>query len=325
MIAKTRLRNHAPIAASGTNKMTDSYAFLEGKLVPLEEAKISVMTHAFLYGTAIFEGIRGYYNSQKDELYVFRLIEHYVRFKNNCRILKIELSQSPEELGEVTLEVLRKSGFREDVYIRPVAYKSAKRIGLKLDEEDDLTIFAVPMGSYLSREHALSMMISSWRRIEDNAIPARSKINGSYVNLSLAAGEARENGFDEAILLNENGSVSEAAGMNIFIVRHGKLITPPVSDNVLEGITRDTVFELARDLKLPVEERSIDRSELYIADEVFLCGTGAEVSGIGSIDRRKIADGEMGPITRKIQELYFQAVKGQNTRYKKWLTTVWNA
>jgi branched-chain amino acid aminotransferase len=305
-------------------KMSDSYAFLEGKLVPLEQAKISVMTHAFLYGTGIFEGIRGYYNTQKEQLYVFRIIEHYTRFRNNCRVLKIELSQSPEELSEVTLEVLRKSEFREDIYIRPVAYKSAKRIGLKLDDQDGLTIFAVPMGSYLSRDHALSMMVSSWRRIEDNAIPARSKINGSYVNLSLAAGEARENGFDEAILLNENGSVSEAAGMNIFIVRQGKLITPPVSDNVLEGITRDTVFEIARDLKFPVEERSVDRSELYVADEVFLCGTGAEISGIGSIDRRKIANGEMGSITRKIQELYFQAVRGQNARYKKWLTPVWN-
>lgn len=304
--------------------MSESYAFLEGKLVPLEDAKISVMTHAFLYGTGIFEGIRAYYNQQKQDLFVFRMLEHYSRFKNNCRILKIELKQTPQELGDITLEVLRRSEFREDVYIRPVAYKSAKRIGLRLDEHDDLTIFAVPMGSYLSRERALSMMISSWRRIEDNAIPARSKINGSYVNLSLAAGEARENGFDEAILLNENGSVSEAAGMNIFIIRAGKLITPPVSDNVLEGITRDTVFELAHELKLPVEERSIDRSELYIADEVFLCGTGAEISGIGTIDRRKIGCGEMGAITRKIQEIYFQAVKGQNARYKKWLTPVWN-
>jgi branched-chain amino acid aminotransferase len=305
-------------------KMPNRYAFLEGKLMPLEDAKISVMTHAFLYGTSIFEGIRAYFNTQKQELYGFRLVDHYVRFQRNCRILNIHLKQIPEELAELTVEILRKCEYREDVYIRPVAYKSAKRIGLKIDDENDLTIFALPMGSYLNREQALNMVVSSWRRIEDNAIPARGKVSGSYVNLSLAAAEARDGGFDEAILLNEDGSVSEAAGMNICIVRNGKVITPPVSDNVLEGITRDSVFEIARDQKIAVEERSVDRSELYIADEVFICGTGAEISGVGSIDRRKIADGQVGPVTRKIQETYFATVRGKNERYKKWLTPVWN-
>jgi branched-chain amino acid aminotransferase len=185
-------------------------------------------------------------------------------------------------------------------------------------------IFAVPMGSYLSRDHALHLMVSSWRRIEDNAIPARAKVNGSYVNLSLAAAEARENGYDEAILLNENGTVSEAAGMNLFIVRKGKLITPPLGDNILEGITRDTVFEIAADLNITSEERSIDRSELYVSDEVFLCGTGAEISGVGSIDRRKIANGEAGPVTRQIQDMYFRAMRGEEPHYRKWLTPVWN-
>ena len=304
--------------------MANPVAYLEGKFVPLEDAKISVMTHAFLYGTAIFEGIRAYYNQKQQELFIVRLLEHYHRLHRNCRLLLMELEQTPQQLADLTLEVVRKSSYREDIYIRPVAYKSAKRIGLKLDEQHDVTIFAVPMGSYLSREHPLHLMISSWRRIEDNAIPARTKINGSYVNLSLAAAEARENGFDEAILLNENGTVSEAAGMNLFIVRRGKLITPSLSDNILEGITRDTVFEIAQELKVPFEERSIDRSELYVADEVFLCGTGAEISGIGSIDRRKIASGETGPITRMIQETYFQAVRGECPQHMKWLTPVWN-
>ncbi len=301
-----------------------SYAFLEGRLVPLEDAKISILTHAFLYGTGVFEGIRGYYNTEKSELYIFRLREHFARFKVNCRFLKIELAQSIEELCSITVDLVRKSRFREDIYIRPLGYKSAKRIGLRLDDQNDVLIFSVPMGSYLNRDHALNLMTSSWRRIEDNAIPARNKISGSYVNLSLAAAEARDNGFDEAILLNENGSVSEAAGMNLFIVRNNKLITPPVTDNVLEGITRDTVFELAGDLKLRCEERTIDRSEMYVADEIFLCGTGGEICGAGFADRRKIGSGELGPITRQIQEIYFQIVRGMNSRYKKWLTPVWN-
>lgn len=304
--------------------MSKSFAFLNNKFVPLEDAKISVMTHAFLYGTAVFEGIRAYYNEDKKDLYVFRPVEHFRRFLNSCRVIKIELDQNVEQLLSITQELLRKCEFKEDVYIRPVAYKSAERIGLKLDDQDGLTMFAVPMGSYLSRDRALNMMVSSWRRVEDNAIPARAKINGSYVNLALAAGEARENGFDEAILLNENGSVSEAAGMNLFLVRNGELITAAVSDNVLEGITRETIFQIARDSKLPYQERTIDRSELYAAEEVFVCGTGAEISPVGTIDRRKIGDGLMGPITAKIQKIYFDAVRGKHDSYRNWVVPVWN-
>ena len=301
-----------------------TFAFFEGRLIPLEEARVSVLTHCFLYGTGVFEGIRGYYNSDRQELYVFRMREHYQRFMSNCRFLKIELKQSIEELCELTLEIIRKGELREDIYVRPLAYKSARRIGLRMGDESDLTIFAVPMGAYLSRERPLSLAISSWRRVEDNAIPARAKISGSYVNLALAAAEAQEDGFDEAILLNEDGSVSEAAGMNIFLVRSGTLITPLVTDNVLEGITRDTVFEIATDLKIPYQERTIDRSELVVADEAFLCGTGAEIAAVGSIDRHKVGGGQIGPITSRIQETYFQTVRGQYSRNKKWLTPVWN-
>lgn len=301
-----------------------SYAYLEGNWVALEDAKISIMTHAFLYGTAIFEGIRGYYNQDKQDLYVFRTAEHYDRFLNNCKVLKIELPYTTSQLVDLTVEMIRKSEYRQDVYIRPIAYKSALRIGLKLDDENDFLLFAVPMGSYLSRDHALNLMVSSWRRIEDNAIPPRAKINGSYVNLSLAAQEAREHGFDEAILLNENGSISEAAGMNIFLIRQGALITPPVSDNVLEGITRNTVFQIAKDMKIEFVVRSIDRSELYAAEEAFLCGTGAEVAGIGTVDGRKVGNGEIGDITRRIRDTYFSAVRGELSQYSKWLTPIWN-
>ncbi len=299
-----------------------SVAFVEGQFVPLEDAKISIMTHAFLYGTAVFEGIRAYYNKDQDELFIFRAHDHFRRFKNSCRLLKIELPLNETQLVDLTVDLLQQNEFHEDVYIRPVGYKSSRRIGLKLDDQNDFLLFSVPMGSYLSREHPLRLMVSSWRRIEDNAIPARSKINGSYVNLALAANEARENGFDEAILLNEDGSVSEAAGMNLFIVRDGTLITAPVTDNVLEGITRDTIFQIATNLKVPHIERTIDRSELYIADELFLCGTGAEVSAAGFVDNRPVGTGEVGPITSQIQKSYFQIVRGEGATHPDWLTPV---
>lgn len=299
------------------------FAFFEGKFVPLEDARLSIMTHAFLYGTAVFEGIRAYYNTSLKELFIFRPHEHYQRFLNSCKLLKIQLSMNENELVNLTADLLRRNESHEDVYIRPVGYKSARRIGLRLDDENDFLIFSVPMGAYLSRENALKLTISSWRRIEDNAIPARCKVNGSYVNLALAAAEARDNGFDEAILLNEDGSVSEAAGMNLFIVRGGTLITPPVTDNALEGITRSTIFEIARRAGISCLERTIDRSELYVADELFICGTGAEVAVGGSVDNRQVGNGKIGPITAQIQKGYFSIVRGEDSGMKDWLTSVW--
>jgi branched-chain amino acid aminotransferase len=301
------------------------HAFFEGKFVPLEDARLSIMTHAFLYGTAVFEGIRAYYNTDLKELFIFRPREHYERFLNSCKLLKIQLPMNENELVNLTAELLRRNEAREDVYIRPVAYKSARRIGLRLDDENDFLLFSVPMGAYLSRENPLKLMISSWRRIEDNAIPARSKVNGSYVNLALAAAEARDNGFDEAILLNEDGSVSEAAGMNLFIVRGGTLITPPVTDNALEGITRSTIFEVARRAGIPCLERTIDRSELYVADELFICGTGAEVAVGGSVDNRTIGNGKIGPITTQIQKAYFSIVRGEDSAMNDWLIPTWKS
>lgn len=303
--------------------MNKPVAYFQGNFVALEDARVSVMTHAFLYGTGVFEGIRAYYNKENDDLYLFRCGEHYERFLKSCSVLTVELNRSVTDLVDITVELLRKNDYHQDVYIRPIGYKSAMRIGLKLDEENDLVIFGVPMESYFTRQRPLSMMTSSWRRIEDNAIPARSKVNGGYVNLALAAYEARKAGFDEAILLNEDGSVSEAAGMNLFLVRKGRLVTPPITDNVLEGITRETVFQMSRDLSIPYEERTVDRSELYTADEVFICGTGAEIAGIGMIDHRKVSDGNAGPITTRIQHLYFSAVRGHEPAYHGWLTSVY--
>ncbi|MEW6455380.1 MAG: branched-chain amino acid transaminase [Acidobacteriota bacterium] len=300
------------------------YAYFKQSFASLSEAKISIMTHAFNYGTGVFEGIKGYYNQKLNQVFIFRVKEHFERMKKNCRILKIYIDKSVEELTEITVELIKKNKFKSDVYIRPIAYKSLEKIGVKLPDEYDFCIFSVPVSHYFDLEKPIKTCISSWRRVEDNAIPGRGKITGAYVNSALAAQEARDNGFDEAIFLNEDGHVSEGAAMNIFIVRNGMLHTPPISHNILEGITRDTIIEISKE-ELGVETvlRTIDRTELYHADEVFLCGTLSEVVSVGSIDHRPIGNGEMGNTTKKIQNLFFRVVRGEIDKYKKWLTPVY--
>ena len=298
-------------------------AYFGGRQVPLAEAKVSVLTHAFLYGTAVFEGIRGYRASTGTDVLIFRLREHYQRLEKSCRILNIQLAHDAEALCRITSELVAANRLREDLYIRPIAYKSAERIGVHLSDESELVIVVVPFGKYLEDERPLALGVSSWRRSEDNAIPSRAKVNGSYVNLALAASDARASGYDEAILLNEDGHVSEAAGMNLFLVRDGRLVTPSVSANLLEGVTRDSIRSLAREeLGLAVEERQMDRTELYVADEAFLVGTAAQVAPVGSIDRRNLGDGKMGPITARLKDLYSRVVRGQVSKYASWITRV---
>ena len=298
-------------------------AYFGGRQVPLADARISVLTHAFLYGTAVFEGIRGYRSATGSEVLIFRLREHYQRLERSGRILSIRIQQDVETLCRLTVDLVAANHFREDIYIRPIVYKSAERIGVHLSDESDLVIVTVPFGKYLEDERPLALGVSSWRRTEDNAIPSRAKVNGSYVNLSLAASEARASGFDEAILLNEDGHVSEAAGMNLYLVRDGRLITPSVSANLLEGVTRDSIRTLAQEeLGLRVEERQVDRTELYIADEAFLVGTAAQVAPVGSIDRRRLGDGKTGPITVRLKDLYGRVARGQVSKYASWITRV---
>jgi branched-chain amino acid aminotransferase len=300
-------------------------AFFKGKLVPFSEAKIGIMTHAFNYGTGVFEGIRGYWNPEKKQMYLFRLGEHFERLERSCKILMISLKYSAEELCKITVELAKHNGYKEDVYIRPLAYKSSEVIGLGLTGlQDDLTIFLAPFGEYLDVSKGIRVCTSTWWRIEDNCIPARAKITGAYVNSSLAKAEAIENGFAEALMFSSDGHLSEGTGENAFIMRHGKLITPPFSDNILEGITRACVVELIQnELGIEVVERSIDRTELYIADEMFLCGTGAQISPVVEIDRRLVGDGKVGQVTKKLQKIYFDAVKGNNPKYSSWLTPVY--
>ena len=298
------------------------YAFFNKQFMPVSEAKVGIMTHALHYGTACFEGIRGNWNSQEKKIYIFRNHDHYSRLKKNCSILKIDLPYSVEELCKITAELVGKNNYQEDVYIRPVAYKSSQAVGVRLhDLEDDFFIFTTPFGPYLDIEKGARCCVSSWRRVDDNMIPARAKITGIYVNSALAKTEAWESGFDEAIMLTQEGHVSEGSGENIFLILGGKLYTPPSSENILMGITRDTVIKLAKDeLRIETIERKIDRSELYIADECFMTGTAAHVTPVIEVDHRNIGSGGVGEITKALQKLYFDIIQGKNPKYLDWCT-----
>jgi branched-chain amino acid aminotransferase len=304
---------------------TELWAYFRGEFVPLRDANVNVMTHAFNYGTAVFEGIRAYWNADEEQLFALELIPHYRRIKASARLLLMEVRQSAEELAEITVELLRRDGLREDVYIRPIVYKSSETIGVRLHNLDaDVTIFGLPFGQYIDTEGGIRAQVSSWRRTDDNAIPARGKITGAYVNGALAKSEAQLNGFDEAIVLTADGHVSEGSAENLFIVKDRVMITPPVTDNILEGITRRRLMDIAREeFSLEVVERSIDRTELYMADEVFLCGTGAQISPVIEIDRRPVGIGRPGAITRDLSRTYFDAVRGKLPAYRDWLTPVY--
>jgi branched-chain amino acid aminotransferase len=319
------LQQETTSATPPVDSTTDLWAYVRGEFVPLRDANVSVMTHAFNYGTAVFEGIRAYWNPDHEQLYALDLLPHYRRIRRSARVLMMEVRQSAEQLAEITLEILRRSNLREDVYVRPLVYKSSEVIGVRLHNLDsDVTIFAIPFGQYIDTEGGIRAHVSSWRRTDDNAIPARSKITGAYVNSAFAKTEAQLNGFDEAIVLTADGHVSEGSAENLFIVRDGTLVTPPVTDNVLEGITRAALLRMAREvLEIPVVERSIDRTELYVADEVFLCGTGAQISPVIEIDRRSVGEGRVGEVTRRLSSTYFDAVRGRNEAYRDWLTPVY--
>lgn len=301
------------------------YAFFKGAFVPIEDAKVSIMTHAFNYGTGCFEGIRAYWNSEEEQLFVFRLLEHFQRLLRSCKILHIRLPYSAEALCDLLVELLRREGYAEDCYIRPIAYKADEIIGVRLHNlTDEFAMFATPFGRYIEGELGARVMISPWRRVDDNAIPARAKITGSYINSALSKTSAAMAGCDEAIVLTHDGHVSEGSAENLFLVRNGRLITPPVTDDILEGITRETVMEIARsEFGLETEVRSVDRSELYVVDEAFFCGTGVQIEPIVEIDHRVIGDGKMGPITQKIYDLYFDVVRGKVARYRHWCTPVY--
>jgi branched-chain amino acid aminotransferase len=293
-----------------------------GEMVRLGDVRLSPATHSINYGTGVFEGIRAYWNENRGTLQVLKLREHYERFERSCRMLRVDLPHSVDELCDITLEILRRNAPREDTYIRPLAYKAVESVGVNLRGESQLSIFTVPMGNYVELT-GLKVCVSSWRRTPDTAIPARGKFTGSYINTALAVDEAQRSGYDDAIFLTQDGHVSEASAANIFLLRKGQLVTPPVTADILEGITRDAVMELAeRELGMPVLERDVDRTELYAADEVFLSGTGFQIAPVVRVDDRPVGTGEIGPVAGRLQELYFKAARGEWDEYADWTVAV---
>jgi branched-chain amino acid aminotransferase len=312
-----------PAPARAANPLDDLTCYFEGEYVRLGDARVNIMTHAFMYGTAVFEGIRAYWNEDQGVLYGLKIREHMERIRRNAGILLMHGLPAVDELVRIVVETVRRNGFRQDVYVRPCFYKSSRAIGVRLHElEHEFTVFTVPFGNYIDIEQGVRIMTSSWRRNADDALPARGKIVGGYVNMAFQKSEAELNGFDEALVLTPDGHASEASAANMFVVRDGVLLTPPVSDDILEGVTRRAVLELADALGMPVEIRSIDRSEIYVADEMFLCGTGVQLSPVVELDHRPIGGGEIGPLTKQLHHAYFDAVRGRDPRFAHWLTPI---
>lgn len=305
--------------------MAKQLAYFKGSFVPIEEANINIMCHGFNYGTGCFEGIRAYWNPEQEELFALFVEEHYKRMFRSAKILFMQLPHSLDELVSITMDLIRACDYRQDIYIRPTLYKEDPIVGVRLHNlHDAFHIYVAPMGNYIDVERGLKCGVSSWRRIDDTMIPARAKVIGGYINSALAKTEAFHRGFDEAIFLNADGHVCEGSAENLFIVREGRLITPGAYDNILEGVTRRAVMEMAeKELGIPIDVRPIDRTELMIADEMILCGTGAQIAWIESVDSRPIGDGQEGPITKKLRSVYFGAVRGDLPKYHHWVAPVY--
>jgi branched-chain amino acid aminotransferase len=301
------------------------HAYFQGKIVPYDQAKVGVLTHGFNYGTAVFAGMRAYWNEEQEQLFVFRPHDHFRRMLNSAKIMCMEFEYSPESLTAITLELLRADGHRCDIYIRPLAYKADEVIGVRLhDLTDELTIAAVPYTRYMANDTNAHVTISSWRRVDDNVIPSRGKISGAYANSALIKTDAMRAGFDEALVLTQDGHISEGSAMNFFMVRDGALVTPSITENILEGITRRSIIELAREeLGLAVIERPIDRTEVYLSEELFLTGTAAQVTAVTRVDFRSIGSGQMGTVTGRLRALYDDALHGRLPKYRHWNTPVY--
>jgi len=296
------------------------YAYFEGKIVPVNEAKVSVATHAFNYGTAVFGGMRGYWNEEQKRLFVFRPWDHFHRLINSAKLICIEPQYDEETLIQLMVDLLHKENWQRDIYIRPMFYMADTGIGVRLhDLKNELTIWSVPYIKYIKNDTSANVTFSSWRRIDDNMIPARGKISGAYVNSALVKTEASRAGFDEALVLDQNGHVSEGSAMNIFMVRDGVVVTPPITENILEGITRRSAIELLKnELGLTVVERPIDRTEVGLADEFFMTGTAAQVVAITKVDHRPIGTGAMGPVVTKLRDMFEDIVRNKNQKYAHW-------
>lgn len=301
------------------------FVFMNGNFVEAQNACIPVRTHAFLYGTSVFEGIRAYYNKDEGQMYAFRVREHYERLLRSAKVMWMKSPYTLDEYCEITKHLLQKNGYKTDAYIRPTLYKSSQKVGPTLtDNEDSFLIFTTPLGDYFDSSRGLKLCVSSWRRTSDNAIPPRAKVSGAYANSALIKTDAHEAGFDDAVVLSESGQVTEGSAMNIFLVINGTLVTSNTTDDILVGVTRNTVIELAKELGIPVKERAIDRTELYAAEEAFCCGTGAQIVPVESIDHRSVGNGKIGDITKQISILYYDVVRGKVDKFKKWCTPIYD-
>jgi branched-chain amino acid aminotransferase len=303
----------------------NTWVFFDSEFARYNDVKLGLMTHALHYGTAVFEGIRAYWNPKQTQLYLLQAAAHYERMKRSANVMRMTLPYSTEELVNCTLEVLRRNGFKSDVYVRPLLYTSSEEIGVRLHNLDrNFFIYAIPFGNYVEVEAGIRCMVSSWRRVPDQALPARAKITGSYAQAALAKSEAVENGYDEAIVMSIDGHVSEGSAENLFMVKDGAFVTPPVTDDILEGVTRQLLMKVIQDeLNMSVIERSIDRTELYTCDELLLCGTGAQISPVIEVDRRPVGNGKVGEFTQELQSIYFGAVRGEAPKYKDWTIPVY--
>lgn len=297
---------------------------INGNFVDWNDAKVHVTTHGLLYGTGVFEGIRAYVDAAGRQLFVFRLKEHVKRIYNNTKVLGLKPSVGPKEFTEQIVELLRLNNHKTDVYIRPVIYFGEGGIGLKpARSSTDYFIFTQEMGGYFSTKKPLDVCVSSWTRISNSSLPPSAKVTGAYVNSMMASMEAAQSGYDEGIFLTRNGYVCEGAGENIFMVKSDTLVTPPLSADILEGITRDTVIRLAEEMNIPVVERDVSRTELYTCDELFMCGTAAQISPVGSVDRRIVGDGKTGRLTQRLMDSFGSVIRGKDARYSSWLTPVY--
>ena len=308
-------------------QLKPNYAFFGGRIVPYSEAKVGILTHALNYGTAVFGGLRAYWNDDEKQLFIFRPVDHFKRFLQSAQLLCMELPYSAEEFTTHLTELMRKEGHREDCYIRPLAYFDDEIIGVRLhDVHPAVSIVAIPFGRYGTNEDGMHVTVSSWRRVDDNIIPARGKIAGAYVNSAFAKTDANRAGFDEVIVLNQDGHVSEGSAANIFLYRNGEWATPPITDNVLEGITRRTIIQLMRDeLNMKIVERTIDRTEVYLADEMFFSGTGVQISAITRVDFRKVGTGQLGPSTIALRKIFADLVHGRLAKYRHWCHPVYES
>jgi len=298
----------------------NTWVYFDGEFGRYHDIKLGLMTHALHYGTGVFEGIRAYWNAKQEQLHLLQAPAHYDRLRRSANIMRFHLPHSTEELVNITVELLRRNEFKSDVYVRPLLFTASEQIGVRLHNiGHSFLVYSIPFGNYVEIEGGLRCMVSTWRRVPDQSLPARAKVTGSYAQSALAKSEANEAGYDEAIVLTVDGHVSEGSAENLFMIKDGTFVTPPVTDDILEGITRTLIMGLIKDeLGLPVVERSIDRTELYTCDELLLCGTGAQVAPVIEVDRRMVGNGKVGEFTQELQNIYFGAVRGETPKYKDW-------